>query len=153
MTEQRPGTTVRVGQDLEYPEAVVTDTLDFSLAEATEIRLLLGQRLGADRDEQKRLRGRLRAVGFRISDFEVGLTPAGFDALVARGVVSIRDVRPPGPMAAQATSSPSTSAARGSAQPARTLDVTAAQRALAATPWTLEEATARCPSSPGLYAL
>lgn len=61
----------------------------FTSGGAKEIKQLLSARLGADPDEQKRLRRQLRALDFRISDFEVGLTPTGFDALVRSGVITV----------------------------------------------------------------
>jgi hypothetical protein len=65
----------------------------FSPAEADRVRELLRQVRAAERDEQKKLRDRLRTeVGFYISDFtrsNAGFTEAGFDSLVERGTINI----------------------------------------------------------------
>lgn len=67
----------------------MTSKAHYTSSEATEIKHLLDQRFGADRNEQKRIRVRLRTLRFRISDFGVGLTPAGFDALAMQGLISV----------------------------------------------------------------
>ena len=57
---------------------------------AGAIRALLAHRLRVDRPEQKRDRDELRETHeFWISDFERGLTPAGFDQLVNEGRLRI----------------------------------------------------------------
>ena len=64
----------------------------FGKSEAEEIRSLLRQKQTADRNRQRRLRGRLRKIGFCISDFSddfARLTVADFDVLVARRTVTI----------------------------------------------------------------
>ncbi|MGM3411934.1 hypothetical protein [Ralstonia holmesii] len=65
----------------------------FSLAEAERVRELLRMVRRAERDEQKKLRNRLRlSVGFYISDFTkstAGFTEADFDSLVKRGAIKI----------------------------------------------------------------
>lgn len=65
----------------------------FSPAEAERVHELLRKVRGADRDEQKKLRDRLRMdVGFYISDFtrsNAGFTEADFDGLVERGTIKI----------------------------------------------------------------
>lgn len=65
----------------------------FSSSERDEIRLLLRAKQAAERDEQKRIRGRLRnTLGFHISDWSSdasAFTVADFDSLVASGQVTI----------------------------------------------------------------
>lgn len=65
----------------------------FSSSERDEIRSLLRAKHYADREEQKRIRGRLRDhLGFHISDWSgdaSGFTVADFDSLVASGQVTI----------------------------------------------------------------
>lgn len=65
----------------------------FSPAEAVRVRELLRQLRSAERDEQKKLRERLRIdVGFYISDFtrsNAGFTDADFDSLVEQGAIKI----------------------------------------------------------------
>lgn len=64
----------------------------FSSAEAQQIRDLLTRKTRAARDEQKRLRQRIRELGFYISDFQGapdGFSTADFDQLVSRKVITI----------------------------------------------------------------
>lgn len=64
----------------------------FSSEEADEIRGLLAAKSMADADVQKQYRGRLRKLGFYISDFSSGtggFTAADFDELVNSGAVSL----------------------------------------------------------------
>ena len=72
----------------------------FSSSERDEIRSLLRAKHDADREEQKRIRGRLRDhLGFRISDWSsdaAGFTVADFDSLIASGRVMIE--RAPSPL-------------------------------------------------------
>ena len=66
----------------------------FNADELTWIRERLVQLRVAERDEQKRIRGRLRSAGFRISDWaggSQGFTDSDFDALVASGRISRDD--------------------------------------------------------------
>ena len=66
----------------------------FTKLEASEIRRLLTEKQTADRDTQKRVRGRLRTLGFYISDFSddiQGFTASDFNRLVDRGTISISD--------------------------------------------------------------
>ena len=65
----------------------------FNADELAWIREQLVQLRVAQRDEQKRIRGRLRRAGFRISDWATdseGFTASEFDQLIARGRV-VRD--------------------------------------------------------------
>jgi len=61
----------------------------FTGDQAVLIRELLAARLRVDLPEAKRLRHELRTIGFYISDWEYGLQPSGFDALVDRGAIQI----------------------------------------------------------------
>lgn len=64
----------------------------FSVEEAAEIKRLLREKVRADRNEQKRIRGRIRKIGFYISDHETdqhGFSEADFDHLVAIGAVTV----------------------------------------------------------------
>ena len=64
----------------------------FTSDEAREIRELLTQKSRADRDGQKRIRGRIRKLGFYITDFSNAgdcFTRADFEALLNRGAISI----------------------------------------------------------------
>jgi len=57
---------------------------------ASTIKLLLARRLRESREDQKRTREELRdEQRFWISEFERGLTPAGFDRLVTEGRIRI----------------------------------------------------------------
>lgn len=133
----------------------MTSRNHFTSSEAIEIKQLLDQRLSANRDDQKRIRARLRALGFRISDFEIGLTPTGFDALRARGLISVGVV----PQAAQPIpplpATPTTSVIdRPDPVDDQTIDaIDSVLDALSARPWTFDEAVSSCPHVPGLYAI
>jgi hypothetical protein len=72
----------------------------FSAGEAALIRQLLRQRVGLPREQQKQVRDGLRAVGFYISDWDIGLTPEGFDRLVREGRIAV--VEGPAPSASPA---------------------------------------------------
>ena len=64
----------------------------FTSAEAVEIRGLLAEARRAERSDQKRLRDRLRRIGFYITDFDLsfrGFGPEAFDRLIAQGSVEI----------------------------------------------------------------
>lgn len=64
----------------------------FSKKDAARIRVLLNEKLQADRESQKRIRDEIRAVGFYISDFTTsnqGFSPTEFDELVVSGLVQI----------------------------------------------------------------
>ncbi len=66
----------------------------FSAADANAIRVVLRKLRGANRSEQKKLRGNLRSQhGFYITDFDTsgkGFSEADFDALIANGVISVQ---------------------------------------------------------------
>ena len=71
----------------------------FTSDEIAEIRSLLEQIRQADREEQKRLRARLRGE-FRvfITDYltdQTGMLPSDLDDLVRRGAIRVQDVAPP----------------------------------------------------------
>lgn len=71
----------------------------FSSSERDEIRSLLRAKHHADREEQKRIRRRLRNhLGFHISDWSSdasGFTVADFDSLVSSGQVTIERAASP----------------------------------------------------------
>jgi hypothetical protein len=137
----------------------------FSRSEADEIRRLLKLVRRAERSAQKVLRGKLRALGFYISDFAGG--PAGFavsdfDDLVRSGRIKITDEVGPGSGGERYTSatvSPRPSRARAGASSrtgprAGAVGTAGAMRALAAEPLTFDAAvTGGVPDRPGLYAL
>jgi len=133
----------------------MTSQANYTSSEATEIKHLLDQRLGADRDEQKRIRVRLRTLGFRISDFGAGLTSAGFDALAVRGLISVgvasQAAQPFHPVHATPYS-PVVDRPRPVHE--HTIDaIESVLEALSAQTWTFHEAVTSCPSLPGLYAI
>lgn len=67
---------------------------EFSRTEAADIRETLRTLRRADRDTQKRLRARLRRMGFYITDYSTagdGFTEGDFEALVRRSTVKIVD--------------------------------------------------------------
>ena len=67
---------------------------EFTQSEAREIRALLAEKLHADRDGQMRIRGALRRMEFYITDFHQtteAFGPSHFDALVAGGLIALRD--------------------------------------------------------------
>ena len=137
----------------------------FSRSEADEIRRLLRLVRRAERSAQKVLRGKLRALGFYISDFAGG--PTGFavwdfDDLVRSGRIKITGEVRDGSGAERDTSStvspgPNRARARASrrAEPrAGAVGTAGAMRALAAEPLTFNAAvTGGVPDRPGLYAL
>jgi hypothetical protein len=61
----------------------------FTERQAVVIRTRLAERLRVDLAEAKRIRHELRASRFYISDWESGLLPSGFDALVNSGAIRI----------------------------------------------------------------
>lgn len=64
----------------------------FTMAEATEIRAILGSVRRGGRSEQKALRCSLRSLGFYISDWSrpaTGFTSTNFDDLVHAGRVRL----------------------------------------------------------------
>ena len=65
---------------------------EFTQHEADRIRELLRKKVRADREEQKKIRRRIRGIGFYISDFDGTFSGFGvndFEQLVAAGEVSI----------------------------------------------------------------
>lgn len=68
--------------------------LNFTRAEADEIRSLLRELRRAERDRQKAIRAKIRRIGFYITDVSHdadGFTVSDFDELVRRGTISIED--------------------------------------------------------------
>jgi hypothetical protein len=67
--------------------------LTFTQDEIDEIRSLLRDLRHADRDAQKKIRRKLRAMDFNISDFSdgsEGFTRADLDELILRGTVKVQ---------------------------------------------------------------
>ncbi len=65
---------------------------EFSKATADRIRVLLGQTRNSDRPQQIALRGKIRDLGFYISDFNrpaEGFGPEDFDELVRGGQIRV----------------------------------------------------------------
>lgn len=141
----------------------VKGTDRFTAAEADQIRALLCQRAAAERTEQKRLRDKLRAIGFYISDWSrSGLTPSDFDALVHSGQIKITYGSRPTPPASWAVAAPrrasmlaaSSASAAAEAHSAVPAAVMAAARAsLTGARYPLTEAATHVPAVPGLYAI
>lgn len=65
----------------------------FTPSELDQIRRLVREKQVADRDRQKSIRARLRAMGFRISDFanHPGFVESDLDDLIARGAITVID--------------------------------------------------------------
>jgi hypothetical protein len=66
----------------------------FTAAELAELRGLIAEKQTANRTRQKTLRGRMRAIGFYITDFlgdPEGFTVSDFDELLERGLVRIEE--------------------------------------------------------------
>ena len=66
--------------------------LNFTRAEADEIRSLLRELRRAERDRQKTIRAKIRRSGFYITDVSHaagGFTVSDFDELVRRGTITI----------------------------------------------------------------
>lgn len=62
----------------------------FTAGEAQEIRRLLRQKEEASRDEQKRIRGRIRRIGFYLSDWDAS-TLEDFDRMISQGRLKVSD--------------------------------------------------------------
>lgn len=66
---------------------------EFSSEELDELRRLIREKQTADRDRQEVLRGRMRAIGFYITDYVIdqqGFTVSDFDELIESGRVKVR---------------------------------------------------------------
>lgn len=63
----------------------------FTSGELDQIRRLVREKQVADRDRQKSIRARLRAMGFRIADFadRPGFVESVLDDLIARGAITV----------------------------------------------------------------
>jgi hypothetical protein len=134
---------------------------NFTRGELEEIRRLVREKQVADRDRQKSIRARLRAMGFRISDFadRPGFVESDLDELIARGAITVitdesgHTAAVPLPARRHADVKPRTYApisvreGDGLARVARD-----AMRALAKKA-RLHEAETRVPARPGLYAI
>jgi hypothetical protein len=66
----------------------------FTSDEMDELRRLVREKQTADRDRQKVLRGRMRRIGFYITDFSDepdGFVASDLDALIRRGTIVVSD--------------------------------------------------------------
>jgi len=64
----------------------------FTEQEVAELRRLIAEKQTADRDRQKALRGKMRSIGFYITDFvtdQRGFTVSDFGDLIARGTIAV----------------------------------------------------------------
>jgi hypothetical protein len=104
----------------------------FTAAEVAELRTLIGEKQTAERDRQKLLRGRMRRLGFYITDFAdyAGFTVADFDALVERGVIVVAASSAPSWQQLPAERQASHAAVEGPRRTATDGELTAALRAL-----------------------
>jgi hypothetical protein len=62
---------------------------EFTAESAQEIRRLLAETRRSDRARQKRLRDKIRDLGFYISDFGTAFRPEDFDQLIEQGTIRI----------------------------------------------------------------
>jgi hypothetical protein len=78
----------------------------FTEQEVADLRRLIAEKQTADRDRQKALRGKMRSIGFYITDFDAdqrGFTASDLDDLIARGTIVVnanREARSPSRSAA-----------------------------------------------------
>ncbi len=63
----------------------------FTQSQFDEIRLLLKRRVTENRDEQKKTRGKIRKLGFMISDYFNGFNENDFNKLLEKGEIVIVD--------------------------------------------------------------
>jgi hypothetical protein len=63
----------------------------FTQAQFDEISLLLKRRQTESRDEQKKIRAKIRALGFKISDYFNGFSDLDFKRLLDTGIIKIID--------------------------------------------------------------
>jgi len=66
--------------------------MSFTCDEIEELRSLLRELRRADRDTQKRIRARMRRIGFYITDFSHdadGFTASDLDELISRGTIKV----------------------------------------------------------------
>jgi hypothetical protein len=64
----------------------------FTEQEVADLRRLIAEKQTADRDRQKAFRGKMRSIGFYITDFvtdQRGFTASDFDDLIARGTIVV----------------------------------------------------------------
>lgn len=65
----------------------------FTKQDVAELRRLITEKQTADRDRQKALRGKMRSIGFYVTDFvtdQHGFTVSNFDDLIARGTIVVK---------------------------------------------------------------
>jgi hypothetical protein len=131
----------------------------FTAAQADRIRSLLMQRATAERPQQTRLRGELRATGFYISDWSgPGFTPSDFDGLVTAGRITIGEERPatmPEQSEPDRRQKRARAAGAGSARDRlpHNIAVTLARKSLSGPRHALDQAKPHVPAGPGLYAI
>lgn len=143
----------------------------FTRAEIEELRRLIREKQTADRDRQKVLRGKMRRLGFYITDFASdygGFVVSDLDDLISRGLITISDaggdsesVAPgraarsaPGPARARPQRGARAQTAGASAATSLDALVRSAGRALAASKARpIAEAEEDVPRRPGLYAI
>jgi hypothetical protein len=133
----------------------------FTPSELDQIRRLVREKQVADRDRQKSIRARLRAMGFRISDFAdyPGFVESDLDDLIARGAITVIDEElgdmptVPSPAPSETVSGLRTSA-RSMISEGEALDrfVRDAVRALGEKA-PLHQAERGVPARPGVYAI
>lgn len=134
----------------------------FSRSEVDQIRRLVREKQTADRDRQKSIRGRLRAMGFRISDFAdyPGFVESDLDDLITRGTIVVVDA-PAGDSAPVPRRRPSRQAVVRRRESAPTSDARRDELAHFATDAVsalarrapLDQAARSVPPQPGLYAI
>ena len=61
----------------------------FTKKQFDDISVLLKRRLSENRPEQKKTRGKIRKLGFMISDYRVGFTDLEFKELLNNGIIEI----------------------------------------------------------------
>lgn len=64
---------------------------EFTSREVNEIKLLLQELEGPDRAAKKYVRQKLRNLGFRLSEFQKGLTVSDFEGLIVSGKITVSD--------------------------------------------------------------
>jgi hypothetical protein len=133
----------------------------FTPSELDQIRRLVREKQVADRDRQKSIRARLRAMGFRISDFAdyPGFVESDLDDLIARGAITVmtEESGDTATVSVRARSEPHSQPPTRAATPVRKVDDLAevardAMRALAVKA-PLDKAERSVPARPGLYAI
>ena len=63
----------------------------FTVSEIAQLKQLFKQKDYADRNEQKRIRAKMRKIGFYITDFALDMDSTGFNKLLTSDKIEIRD--------------------------------------------------------------